>query len=96
MGSSCRSPNFAMTWDLIVSRSAQKGLRRLPPSDQKRMDAAFEQMTRDPYSGDIAVLKGMRRTLRRRVGDYRIFFDLDSSLRRITVLKIDRRTTTTY
>ena len=53
-------------------------------------------MTLDPYSGDIAVLKGMRRTLRRRVGDYRIFFDLDSSLRRITVLKIDRRTTTTY
>ncbi len=53
-------------------------------------------MTRDPYSGDIAVLKGMGRTLRRRVGDYRIFCDLDRSLRRITVLKIDRRTTTTY
>jgi mRNA-degrading endonuclease RelE of RelBE toxin-antitoxin system len=33
---------------------------------------------------------------RRRVGDWRIFFDVDPKLRLVEVTAVERRTTTTY
>lgn len=53
-------------------------------------------MAADPFTGDIARLKGERFGWRRRVGNYRIFYDLDPVNRLIFVRLIERRTTTTY
>jgi mRNA-degrading endonuclease RelE of RelBE toxin-antitoxin system len=53
-------------------------------------------MANDPHAGDIVRLKGTRFGWRRRVGDYRILYDLDPAERLITVQHIARRTTTTY
>ncbi len=53
-------------------------------------------MRRDPFAGDIARLKNQPATFRRRVGASRIFFDFDPDGRRIEVLAIMRRTSTTY
>jgi len=53
-------------------------------------------MANDPHAGDIVRLKGTRFGWRRRVGDYRILYDLDRAERLITVQHIARRTTTTY
>ncbi len=51
-------------------------------------------MEAHPYSGDVVKLKGLAVTFRRRVGSYRIFFDVDGQ--RVNVLAIERRTSTTY
>jgi mRNA-degrading endonuclease RelE of RelBE toxin-antitoxin system len=53
-------------------------------------------MERDPFHGDIAKLKGQDGTLRRRVGNWRIFFDVDFERRLVQILAIERRTSTTY
>jgi mRNA-degrading endonuclease RelE of RelBE toxin-antitoxin system len=53
-------------------------------------------MAYDPFTGDIVRLKGHRFSWRRRVGSYRILYDLDPINRAISVGLIERRTTTTY
>ena len=53
-------------------------------------------MTRDPLSGDVVVLKGYPVGYRRRVGSYRVLFDIDPATRSVQVQEIERRTSTTY
>lgn len=53
-------------------------------------------MESDPFKGDLKRLKGKPSAWRRRVGNYRILFDLDFEAREIVVHGILRRTTTTY
>jgi mRNA-degrading endonuclease RelE of RelBE toxin-antitoxin system len=52
-------------------------------------------MESDPLAGDVMLLKGQR-TFRRRVGNWRIFFDLSPEQLLVEVRDIVRRTTTTY
>jgi mRNA interferase RelE/StbE len=85
-----------MNWNLIVADPARKELSRLPPHYRDRILAALRDMADDPHSGDVARLRDIRFAWRRRVGDYRIIFDLDPAARRITVQHIARRTSTTY
>jgi mRNA-degrading endonuclease RelE of RelBE toxin-antitoxin system len=51
-------------------------------------------MEADPFSGDIKRLEASG--WRRRLGNYRIFYDLDVGERLIAVTSIKRRTSTTY
>jgi len=52
-------------------------------------------MAADPFGGDIQRLaKHDRYSFRRRVGDYRILFNVDTVARRVRA--VERRTTTTY
>ncbi len=85
-----------MTWNLIVANPAQKHLKRLPPDARARILSVLRGMANDPHAGDIVRLKGTRFAWRRRVGDYRILYDLNPAERLITVQHIARRTTTTY
>ena len=60
------------------------------------IDQAFEEMCSDPYSGDVRFLRGMGIVLRRRVGDWRILFELDKNKKLIIVLAVKRRGSKTY
>ncbi len=53
-------------------------------------------MARDPFAGDIVPLAQQPAAYRRRVGNWRILFDVDTYLHLIEVRLIQRRTTTTY
>ena len=85
-----------MNWALHVVHSAKKQLKRLPPKDRRFIAAAFLDMERDPFSGDIESLQGERTAWRRRVGNWRIFFDFYPERHLIVVRYIERRTSKTY
>ena len=85
-----------MTWTVIVARAARKELVKFPDRDQKKIAAALLEMSEDPFCGDIRKLEGMKNRWRRRVGQYRIFFAVDSTERVVSVSAILRRTSTTY
>jgi mRNA-degrading endonuclease RelE of RelBE toxin-antitoxin system len=68
----------------------------VPPRDRARLRAAIDEMETDPFQGDIKYLKGEERRLRRRVGDWRIFFRVEPAQRVLYVISIQRRTSTTY
>jgi mRNA-degrading endonuclease RelE of RelBE toxin-antitoxin system len=72
-----------MTWTSIVAKPAQKQLERVPGSDRARIVQAFEAMRRNPFEGDVAQLRNRPANFRRRVGAWRIFFDLDPDAWRI-------------
>lgn len=59
--------------------------------------AALDAMRTDPFSGDIVRLHaGERAAWRRRVGSYRIFFDVYPDQLLVDVVEIHRRTSKTY
>jgi mRNA-degrading endonuclease RelE of RelBE toxin-antitoxin system len=53
-------------------------------------------MERDPFGGDIVCLQAQPAAWRRRVGSYRIFFDVHYDTRLVLITGIVRRTSTTY
>ena len=85
-----------MTWNLRIARRAAKQLDKIPAKDQARITAAFQEMRTNPFGGDIVKLKNEPSAWRRRVGNYRIFFDVHPDEGLIDVVDIMRRTTTTY
>jgi len=85
-----------MNWNLLVTGPAQKQLRRIPEKDRKRVEAALLEMQDEPFSGDLVRLRAQPAAWRRRVGSYRILFDVDYKQRHVIVTAIVRRTSATY
>jgi mRNA interferase RelE/StbE len=85
-----------MTWGLVITNPAERGLREVPRVDVEHIDNAFAEMCADPYSGDVKFLRGMGATFRRRVGDWRILFELDREKHLIVILAVKRRGSKTY
>jgi mRNA interferase RelE/StbE len=85
-----------VSWRLTFSRNAQRSLRRLPPDIRRRLDGAFAEMAQDPLSGDVVMLRDYPVGYRRRIGPYRVLFDVDQATRSVQVQEIERRTSTTY
>ena len=83
-----------MTWTLEFARSVPKSLRRLPLRDHRAV-MALEERRRDPLSGDVRRLTNHPVSFRRRVGNYRILFDLDPASRTVLVHDVVRRSSTT-
>lgn len=85
-----------MTWRLQIAKRAGKALAKFPVKDQHRILAALTEMRGNPFSGDIVRLQSERSTWRRRVGNYRIFFDVYTQSLFVDVVEIERRTSKTY
>jgi len=82
-------------WLVVLAGPARKSLKRVPLRDRARIRAAIDEMELNPFQGDIKFLEGQDK-LRRRVGDWRIFFRLERAQRVLYVTAIERRTSTTY
>lgn len=83
------------TWHVVLAGPAQKSLRRMPSRDQARIRAAIDELETNPFSGDIKYLQGQER-LRRRVGNWRVFFRVERDAGTLYIVAIERRTSTTY
>lgn len=89
-------PSAPDAWSVSLAKSAQRQLDKLPAGDFTRVDAAIESMHVDPFAGDVVHLTNAEAAFRRRVGNYRILFDVFRDRRHVDVVAILRRTTTTY
>ncbi|MBU1015259.1 type II toxin-antitoxin system RelE/ParE family toxin [Patescibacteria group bacterium] len=85
-----------MNWEVLVANAAKKRLRRFPKRDAEQILSAVEQFAVSPYSGDIEKMEGEKDTWRRRVGAYRVFYEVYQSKRLVYVYDIRRRTSKTY
>ena len=75
---------------------ARRALRRASRTELARIRSVLHAMTDDPYSGDAKMLKGSGGAFRRRVGEWRILFDLLPDRYLIVVTEITRRGSHTY
>ena len=83
-------------WVLQTDPSIAKFLKKIPRNDAKRIVSAIESLSINPYAGDIQKMKGEENVWRRRVGSYRIFFEILPEKKIIHVFHAQRRTTQTY
>jgi len=82
-------------WTVVLTGPARKSLKRIPVADKTRILAALAEMQQNPLQGDIRKLQGLP-GFRRRVGNWRILFEILQEPKEIVVAAIERRTTTTY
>lgn len=88
--------NLKTTWVLQIDPSVYKTLKKIPLNYTKRIIATIETLPENPYAGDIQKMKDEKNVWRRRVGEYRFFFELLPQENIIHVFRLERRTTTTY
>ena len=87
---------MSVKWELYLGKNARKALAHFPDRDRLRIHSALGDMSEDPYSGDIEKIAGEMRIWRRRVGSYRILYEIDAVKKHIEILDVRRRTTATY
>lgn len=85
-----------MSWVLHLNEKTRKILRRFPRKDQAKVNEILLEMSENPYYGDLAKLDSEENLWRRRVGAYRIKFQIRNDDKLVYVYEIKRRTSKTY
>lgn len=85
-----------MNWAIRLAEHARKQIKRIPPRDCSIILATLSRMKNNPFTGNIKHLHNERSAYRRRVGDWRVFFDVYPETNIVVIVSIERRTTTTY
>ena len=85
-----------MNWQIAVAGRARKQLKRFPNVDADRIKRAIDEMEQDPFRGDIEKMSGQINIWRRRIGAYRIFYEIFTDQKAIRISEITRRTSKTY
>jgi mRNA interferase RelE/StbE len=78
-----------------IAPAAQRQLRRLPPGDAARLRGPILALAIDQHPPGVAKLAGTD-LWRLRVGDLRIVYLVDDTQRLVVVLKVARRSESTY
>lgn len=84
-----------MEWTVVLTGPAKKSLDRIQERDHKRILATLTAMQKDPFGEDIRRLHGLS-GFRRRVGSWRIFFEVIPERQQVVISAVERRTSTTY
>ena len=85
-----------MNWELRLKKLVKKEILRFPRRDQEQLRVTLREMSWDPYTGDIVKLHGEKNGWRRRVGAYRVFYELILEEKVVYVFRIERRTSSIY
>jgi len=56
----------------------------------------MRELVVSPYAGDIEKMEGEAYAWRRRIGSYRLFYEVHQGDRNVYVFRIERRTSKTY
>ena len=83
-------------WDLQIDPSVVRTFKKIPRRYAEAIFAVIQLLPLDPYFGDIEKMKGEENVWRRRVGAYRIFYQIRVSERTFLVFRVERRTSKTY
>lgn len=82
----------AAPFTLLLSRQAEKFLAGLRPAVRERLDQALSEIASEPRGRGCKPLHGGEAGYwRRRVGDWRIVYEIDEGPRALSVHRIDDR-----
>ncbi len=79
------------TYSVALLPAAKRDLRRLSAEVQKRVEAAITQLESDPRPPASKKLVGFENEWRLRVGDYRVLYVIDDSLKLVMVARVAHR-----
>jgi mRNA interferase RelE/StbE len=76
-------------YEVEFTEEALNNLRRYPQNDQRRILARINQLALNPFTmSNVKRLVDFAPAYRLRVGNYRVFFDRDDTIRIIDVVDI--------
>ena len=78
-------------YEIEISRTAEKQLRRLPRDDQERVVRTILALARDPFPRGARKLSGFDDVFRVRAGRYRILYSVSEHALIIVVLTVGHR-----
>ena len=78
-------------YEIEISRTAEKQLRRLPRDDQERVASAMLALADNPFPRGARKLSGYDDVFRVRAGRYRILYSVSGHALIIVVLKVGHR-----
>ncbi len=79
------------SYEIEITRSAERQLKRLPPDDQQRIVAAILPLSDNPFPRGSRKLSGYDDVFRIRVGTYRVLYSVSEKKLIIIMLKIGHR-----
>lgn len=85
-----------MNWILIIDNGVRKRLKRIPKDKARRIIEAIQEFAVNPYAGDIEKMEGTDDVWRRRIGAYRIKYEIHTREKLIHIFEVERRTSKTY
>jgi mRNA-degrading endonuclease RelE of RelBE toxin-antitoxin system len=87
-----------MTWTVQLSKSGAKQLDKVPRDQLDLILKSLDEMTEDPFRGDVKPLKGAQwqGRYRKRIGRWRLIFVPHHTDHRVEVSAILRRSEKTY
>jgi len=88
--------NSNKDWVLQIDLVVFKTLKKIPRKDAERILFTIENLPLNPFSGDIQKMRDQKNVWRRRIGVYRIFYELVPQSKIISVFWVERRTSKTY
>ena len=83
-------------WVLQIDPVVYKSLKKIPHDIVGRLLAVINDLLMDPFSGDIQKMKGEDNIWRKRVGSYRIRYEIIKEGKVVHVFRVERRTSKTY
>lgn len=85
------------SWQLKIRDKVWKDIVKFPKKYQERIINAIEnEIGTNPYFGDVEKMKGEENYWRRRIGAYRVFYEIIPYGKVIYIFRIERRTSSTY
>jgi len=79
-----------MKYRIVLPKSVQRELDRLPDEVAKRVLVRLRQLETDPRPVDVKKLKG-REAWRIRIGDYRVIYEIHDRQLHILVISVGHR-----
>jgi mRNA interferase RelE/StbE len=78
-------------WEVLLSRQAEKVIRRLPQNLRQRIDGAILGLAKDPRPPGCKKLAGYDNLYRLRVGDWRISYAVEDDELIVLILEVAPR-----
>lgn len=78
-------------YTLIIKRSAERDLRRLPRVVFQRVNEKILSLRNDPRPPGVRKLVGALEGWRIRVGDHRILYQIDDDAQTVTIVRVKHR-----
>ena len=85
-----------MPYRVELAPAAQRQLRRLPAVARSRLAAPILDLARSPRPPGARKVRGQAGTWRLRVGQYRVVYDIHDEKGLIVLLRVARRSESTY
>ena len=79
-----------MTYEIRLSKKANKELQKLSPEIAKRISIAIYKLASNPRAPNARSMVGSS-SWRLRIGDYRVVYDIDDEIITVLVIRIGHR-----